>query len=713
MKRQILLLSSLLLLSVSSMAHTHFEPDNSSAVDSIKMNRFVPNHILINDSVVNFGKIFLNTPYHYGSPGISSFDCSGFTSHVYRNFGYNLDRSSNEQSKQFDSIDRDQLKAGDLVFFSGSHRSKRVGHVGIVVSANPNGDFDFIHAAVHSGVTISSSNETYYSKRYLKASRVIGSSRSSQMLASSKVVLKSEKHIKDTLSLASAPSRTQTIKKIIPAEYHHVKSGETLSSISKKYGMTVAELKRKNSIKGNKLRLKQSLMIKDEQTELIVQTVQQVDNHLKYVAQNSKKTESQNSDKRIADNQAVNSHIVKKGETLFSISKTYNISIDELKNNNKILKGKIHPGQELLISQPINLAKMETSAKNQETPKATIHKVISGESLYSIAKINNISVEELMKINNITNGKIRPGQKLKINQEKEPINNTLLASKTDKKQNSKSEISEKEITHKIRRGENLGAIAKENNTTVEELKRINNLADSKIHEGQELKVIQNDESKNKNNLAERMEKRQEVQTESKESTIIHKIKRGENLGSIAKNNNISVEELKRMNNLADSRIHEGQELKIVQNNESKTKNYLADRSDKKQDVQNDTKEIASTHKILKGENLGIIAKNSNISVEELKRMNHLTDSKIKPGQELVINQSLAINVPKNKNTEINSKSIQYKVKSGESFYTIAKSYGCTVEDLKVWNRKSGSKIKAGDKIIIFQKASKKDLSLVE
>jgi len=709
MKRQILLLSSLLLLSVSSMARTHIEPDNSSAVDSIKMNRFVPNHVLINDSVVNFGKIFLNTPYHYGSPGISSFDCSGFTSHVYRNFGYDLGRSSNDQSKQFDSVDRTQLKTGDLVFFSGSRRSKRVGHVGIVVSAKDNGEFDFIHAAVHSGVTISSSNETYYTKRYLKAGRVIGSS---QMLAVSKSVPKGEKHTKDTVSLASA-SRTQTIKKTIPAEYHLVKSGETLSSISKKYGMTVADLKRKNSIKGNKLSLKQNLMIKDEETETIVQTVQPADNHSKTFAQNSNKTESLNLDQRIADNQTGNSHTVKKGETLFSISKIYNISIDELKNINKILRGKIHPGQELVISQPVNLAKNESSAKKQETPKAFTHKVISGESLYSIAKTNNVTVDELMRINNITNGKIHPGLELKFNQEKETRNNTSFASKTDKKQNGKTEIIEKEITHKIRRGENLGAIAKENNTTVDELKRINNLADSKIHEGQELKVIQNDESKNRNNLADRNDKKQELQNESKENTILHKIKRGENLGSIARNNNISVEELKRMNNLADSKIHEGQELKIVQNNESKTKNYLADRSNKKQDVQIENKETAITHKILKGESLGSIARKNNISVDELKRMNHLTDSKIKPGQELVFSQSLAVNVPKNKNVEIDSKSIQYKVKSGESFYTIAKSYGCTVEDLKVWNRKSGNKIKVGDKIIIFQKASKKDLSLVE
>ena len=126
MKRQKLLLFSLLMFSLLSMARTYSEPDNSSVVDSTKMYHFVPNHILLTDSIVNFGKFFLNTPYHYGSPGISSFDCSGFTSLVYRNFGYNLERSSCDQAKQFDSIDRSKLKAGDLVlclFFSRLNRT--------------------------------------------------------------------------------------------------------------------------------------------------------------------------------------------------------------------------------------------------------------------------------------------------------------------------------------------------------------------------------------------------------------------------------------------------------------------------------------------------------------------------------------------------------------------------------------------------------------
>ena len=619
------------------MASMHFEPDNSSVADSLKMNHFVLKNTLLTDSVINYGKIFLNTPYHYGSGGTSSFDCSGFTSYVFRNFGFDLDRSSSEQSKQFDAIDRTELKTGDLVFFSGSSRSKRVGHVGIVVSAKENGEFDFIHAAVHSGVTISSSNEGYYTKRFLKASRVIGAN---QILAFSKIISKSEKQTKDTVRFSPVPTPVRTIKKIIPAEYHHVKSGETLSSISKKYGMSIPELKRKNNLKGNKLSLKQSLMVKDEETETIVQTVHSSEDNSTLSAHNStsKNTESSENDKNLANNQINNLHSVKKGETLFSISKLYNKSIDELKKINNIIKGKIHPGQQLIINQPVEPGKNETFAKVIVEPKQTTHKVISGESLFSISKANNIPVDELKRINNITNEKIHAGQELKIEQETEIKSGNTVTARSEKKQEVTNENIEKTVAYKIKKGDNLGAIAKENNTTANELMRINNLSNSKIHEGQILNLIQYNDSKNSNNIVESVAKKQDVKIDTKEKTLTYKIKKGENLGSIAKNNNISV--------------------------------------------------------------------------EDLKKINHLSDTKIKPGQELILNQSIAANIPDVSN-KVHSKSIQHKVKSGESFYTIAKIYGCSVVELKEWNRKSGSKIKVGENITVFQKASKKDLSLVE
>ena len=129
---------------------------------------------------------------------------------------------------------------------------------------------------------------------------------------------------------------------------------------------------------------------------------------------------------------------------------------------------------------------------------------------------------------------------------------------------SKIETNENAVTHKVKKGENLGSIAKNNNTTVEELERINNMADSKIHQGQELKLSQNSETKNKNIVAERTDKKQNTKIENKENTITHKVKKGENLESIAKNNNTTVDELKRINNLTDTKIRQGQEIKLSQ-----------------------------------------------------------------------------------------------------------------------------------------------------
>ena len=180
----------------------------------------------------------------------------------------------------------------------------------------------------------------------------------------------------------------------------------------------------------------------------------------------------------------------------------------------------------------------------------------------------------------MADSKIHLGQEIKLAQNDEPKNRNVVAERVEKRQEAKTEGKEAGITHKVKKGESLGAIAKNNNTTVEELERINNLAGSKIHQGQEIKLAQNDEPKNRNVVAERVEKRQEAKTEGKEAGITHKVKKGESLGAIAKNNNTTVEELKRINNLADSKIHQGQEIKLIQNDEPKNKNVAVDKTEK-------------------------------------------------------------------------------------------------------------------------------------
>ena len=110
---------------------------------------------------------YMNTPYKYGGNSMSGIDCSAFTQNVFKETDlYDLNRSAREQFKQGIPIDdRNELKFGDLVFFNTRRRVKP-GHVGIYI-----GDNLFAHASSKVGVTISSLDYDYYSKRFMGARR--------------------------------------------------------------------------------------------------------------------------------------------------------------------------------------------------------------------------------------------------------------------------------------------------------------------------------------------------------------------------------------------------------------------------------------------------------------------------------------------------------------------------------------------------------------
>ena len=110
---------------------------------------------------------YLDTPYKYGGNGGKGIDCSAFTKQVYENsLSFDLPRSAREQYRVGDEVPKDELKFGDLVFFNTTRRSYP-GHVGIYLGEN-----QFVHASRKLGVTVSSLDEAYYSKRYIGARRV-------------------------------------------------------------------------------------------------------------------------------------------------------------------------------------------------------------------------------------------------------------------------------------------------------------------------------------------------------------------------------------------------------------------------------------------------------------------------------------------------------------------------------------------------------------
>lgn len=125
---------------------------------------------LLNRQLQTMLKSKLGKRYVWGATGPSCFDCSGFTSYIYRKKGITIPRTSSQQSRYGRFISRKNLKPGDLIFFDTSRHSRGVvNHVGIYI-----GDNKFIHASsAEKKVVITSLNKKFYNNRFKCARRVI------------------------------------------------------------------------------------------------------------------------------------------------------------------------------------------------------------------------------------------------------------------------------------------------------------------------------------------------------------------------------------------------------------------------------------------------------------------------------------------------------------------------------------------------------------
>ena len=149
---------------------------NSNAQE--KQNTSLPQQYqqMMGGKLLDFAKSLIGTRYRYASsnPNVG-FDCSGFVSYVYKQFGFSGARSSADFAQKGKTIALSEAKLGDILIFTGTNSKLRTaGHVGIIYAKDEDGNIKFIHSSSGKakGVTITNL-EGVYKHRFLKAVTVV------------------------------------------------------------------------------------------------------------------------------------------------------------------------------------------------------------------------------------------------------------------------------------------------------------------------------------------------------------------------------------------------------------------------------------------------------------------------------------------------------------------------------------------------------------
>lgn len=267
-----------------------------------------------------------------------------------------------------------------------------------------------------------------------------------------------------------------------------VQAGDTLYGISKQFGVSVESIKVENNLTSDFLDVGRSLLIPTGESSFL--------------------------------------YVVKKGDTLYSIASKYNVSVLEIVNINNLNSNNLSIGQQLRI--PIN---------SSEGFNYLTYTVKAGDTLYSVAKKYDTTVDEIKKLNNLNSNLLNIGQVLKI-----AVAVNLPSSDYD--------------TYIVKSGDTLYSIAKKFGMTVAEIKKINNLVNDNLSIGQVLRV-------NFNVDLDVLEGESCYGEGYKEPTYLtYTVKAGDSLYVIGRRYGVGVDELIKLNNLSSNNLSVGQVLKI-------------------------------------------------------------------------------------------------------------------------------------------------------
>ncbi|MBQ9024158.1 MAG: LysM peptidoglycan-binding domain-containing protein [Bacilli bacterium] len=218
------------------------------------------------------------------------------------------------------------------------------------------------------------------------------------------------------------------------SDTYTVQRGDTLWSIAKKFNTNVNDLKRVNNLNTNTLFVGQTLKVPGY-----------------YTAEDTNIT-----------------YVVKRGDTLYSISRQYGVPVDTLRRINNLTSDVLSIGQEISIPSSKSVI---TPSEDEIINEPNTYVVQRGDTLYSISRRFNIPVNDIKIQNNLTNDILSVGQVLIIPTGSSSVNDIII--------------------YTVKPGDSLYSLAREYNTTIDDIKQLNNLTSDILRVNQELQIKQN------------------------------------------------------------------------------------------------------------------------------------------------------------------------------------------------------------------------------
>ncbi|WP_198663154.1 LysM peptidoglycan-binding domain-containing protein [Paraliobacillus zengyii] len=334
---------------------------------------------------------------------------------------------------------------------------------------------------------------------------------------------------------------------------------------------------------------------------------------------------------------------VRAGDSLWTISREFNTSIDDIKRANKLPSNTLQLNQQLII------------------PKA-FHTIGTGDYLTVLAKNYQTSVQAIKEANGLTNDATKLGQTL------------LIPRLINDQSTTPNPVANTSILYTVVSGDSLSVIAKNNGTTVEALKSVNNLSTDILSIGQVIAIP---------SVTTTPDPVEETKQEAKTYTVVS----GDSLSVIAKNNGTTVEALKSTNNLSTDILSIGQVLTIP----SPTIEAP---------IAEPVEEVRSTfsYSVRSGDNLSLIANRFGVTVQNILIENQLRSDVLQVGQNLSIPNG--ISTP----DQVNNNSITHMthtVQSGDNMWNLSILYGIPQSELlRVNNLTTTSMLVIGQQLTV-------------